>query len=187
MSLIADVELSMVSVGIDRTTQDKYKDWKNKPHEHFIKNRGDEKSLNIAHAHARHFVPADITQKGDPDTGEIGSIVDTYRHRYMPQVPSYVSGSSTHIVLTHIDVTMIADEVLDIRKGYKRRVDSKLKRATSTSSTTVSLPQNPLIPDSKLRDFFSQRLPTNMRGSFLHDETQRGSTTINKSVTCRPH
>ncbi|PON80816.1 hypothetical protein PanWU01x14_003720 [Parasponia andersonii] len=51
-----------------------------------------------------------------------------------------------------INETLIADEVLGVRRG----VGSKIKRAASTSSTVVSPPRDPHLPDSELRDVFSE-------------------------------
>ncbi|PON44659.1 hypothetical protein PanWU01x14_265390, partial [Parasponia andersonii] len=51
-----------------------------------------------------------------------------------------------------IDETLIADEVLSVKRG----VGPQLKGAASTSSTTASLPRDPLMPHFKLREFFIQ-------------------------------
>ena len=51
---------------------------------------------------------------------------------------------------------MIVDEVLGVRRGYRRGVGPKFKGAASTSSTVASPPRDPPVPDSELRDFFSQ-------------------------------
>ncbi|PON41662.1 hypothetical protein PanWU01x14_287780 [Parasponia andersonii] len=72
------------------------------------------------------------------------------------QASSSASSSSTQSVPPRIDVTLIADEVLGVTRGYTRGVGLKLKGAAITSSTAASLPQDPLVPDSELRDFFSQ-------------------------------
>ena len=42
------------------------------------------------------------------------------------------------------------DEVLGVRRGYRRGVGPKLKGAASTSSTAASPPRGPLVPDSEL-------------------------------------
>ncbi|PON47936.1 hypothetical protein PanWU01x14_241100 [Parasponia andersonii] len=91
---------------------------------------------------------------GNPEMGEMQSIVENYRQRYMdPSAPPHIDEKL--IAPPHIDEKLIADEVLGVRKGYKRGVGPKLKGAASTSSTTASLSRDPPVPDSELRDFFN--------------------------------
>ncbi|PON31464.1 hypothetical protein PanWU01x14_365470, partial [Parasponia andersonii] len=54
-------ERPWVSQGIDYTTQDIYKNWKNKLNEHFKLNGRDENNLNLPCA--CHSVPPDMTQE----------------------------------------------------------------------------------------------------------------------------
>ncbi|PON42706.1 hypothetical protein TorRG33x02_335220 [Trema orientale] len=72
------------------------------------------------------------------------------------QASSSASSSSIQSAPPRIDETFIADEVLGVRRGYRRGVGPKLKGAASTSSTAASPPRDPPVPDSELRDFFSQ-------------------------------
>ncbi|PON38624.1 hypothetical protein PanWU01x14_311300 [Parasponia andersonii] len=51
------------------------------------------------------------------------------------------SGSSTQSAPPHINEILIADEVLGVRRGYRRRVGSKLKGVASTSSTAAFPPR----------------------------------------------
>ena len=63
------------------------------------------------------------------------------------QASSSASSSSTQFALPRINETLIVDEVLGVRRRYKRGVGLKLKGAASTSSTEASLLRDPLVPD----------------------------------------
>ncbi|PON53704.1 hypothetical protein PanWU01x14_200460, partial [Parasponia andersonii] len=71
------------------------------------------------------------------------------------QASSSASDSLTQCPPSHIDETLIADEVLCVRRGYRRGVGPKLKGAASPSSTAASPRQDPSMPDFELREFFS--------------------------------
>ncbi|PON39474.1 hypothetical protein TorRG33x02_342630 [Trema orientale] len=43
-----------------------------------------------------------------------------------------------------------------VRRGYRRGVGPKFKRAAKTSSIVTSLPREPPVPDTELLEFFSQ-------------------------------
>ncbi|PON90400.1 hypothetical protein TorRG33x02_136850 [Trema orientale] len=122
--------------------------------------------------------------RGNPEMGEMQSITENYRQRYIDpmtgmwpseeveqnyrkmveirptqlqsQASSSAPGSSTQSAPPRIDETLIADEVLGVRRGYRREVGLKLKGAASTSSTAASPPRDHSVPNSELRDFFSQ-------------------------------
>ncbi|PON40616.1 hypothetical protein TorRG33x02_339990, partial [Trema orientale] len=143
---VTDAELPIVSADIDCTTQDNYKNWKNELPEHFIENIGDEKSLDLAHA--SRSVPTYMIQEH--------KMVELCTTQLQSQVSSFASDSLIHTAPARIDETTIADNVLGVRQDYWRGVGPKLKGATSTSSTTASPPQDPLILDTELRNFVSQ-------------------------------
>ncbi|PON34621.1 hypothetical protein PanWU01x14_342870 [Parasponia andersonii] len=98
---------------------------------------------------ARRSVPSDMTQ------GIWNKCVDYFIYEEF-RASSSVSDSSTQPTLPRTDETLIADKVLGVRRGYRRGVGPKLKGATSTSSTATSPPWDSPVPDSELRDFFSQ-------------------------------
>ncbi|PON66152.1 hypothetical protein PanWU01x14_112030, partial [Parasponia andersonii] len=118
-----------ISQDIVRTVQDIYKNWKNELSEHFKLNGGDENNLDLPHAHCS--ILPDLTQE-------------------------IWNNSSAQSVPPRIDETLIADEVLSVRRGYRSGVSLKFKGAASTSSTAASPPWDPFVPDFELRDFFSQ-------------------------------
>ncbi|PON78333.1 hypothetical protein PanWU01x14_019710 [Parasponia andersonii] len=58
-------------------------------------------------------------------------------------------------VSPRIDRILSTDKLLGIKRGYRRGVALKLKEAASTSSIAASLPWDPPILDSDLREFFN--------------------------------
>ncbi|PON86675.1 hypothetical protein TorRG33x02_175070 [Trema orientale] len=67
---------------------------------------------------------------------------------------SLVTGSQS--TPPRINEPEIVGEMLDLRRGFRRGVNRKLKRVASTSSTTTFQSQEPIVPDAELRDIFSQ-------------------------------
>ncbi|PON89008.1 hypothetical protein TorRG33x02_152370 [Trema orientale] len=103
------------------------------------RNAGNRGQMKHVSRQGPKFTIASIYDMGNPKTGVIESIAENYRQRYMdPSAPP------------RIDETLIADEVLGVRRG----VGPKLKGAASTSSTAASPPRDPHVPDFELRDFF---------------------------------
>ncbi|PON37932.1 hypothetical protein PanWU01x14_316490 [Parasponia andersonii] len=92
----------------------------------------------------------------DPVTGMWPS--EEVEQNYVTVVSSSlsISDSSTQSVPPRIDETLIADDMIGLRRGHRKGVSPKLKGATSTSSTVASLLQDPPILDSKFRDLFNQ-------------------------------
>ncbi|PON79198.1 hypothetical protein PanWU01x14_013140 [Parasponia andersonii] len=83
-------------------------------------------------------------------------MIEIHTSQLQSQVSSPVSGASAKSTLPHIDEPTIANKVLGLRRSYKRRVGSKFKRATTTSSAVVSLPYEPHVPHIELEEFFSK-------------------------------
>ncbi|PON62133.1 LOW QUALITY PROTEIN: hypothetical protein TorRG33x02_280170 [Trema orientale] len=74
---------------------------------------------------------------------------------YTTQLQSQTSSSASRSSISappHINESLIIDEVL----GIRRRVGLKLRGAASTSFTVASLPKDPFVSDSELRDVFNQ-------------------------------
>ncbi|PON99164.1 hypothetical protein TorRG33x02_050240 [Trema orientale] len=122
--------------------------------------------------------------RGNPETGEMQSIAENYQQRYMDpvtgiwpseehkmveirttqlksQASSSASSSSTQSALPCTNETFITDEVLGVRRGYRRGVGPKLKGAASTSFTVASPPRDSPVPDTE-RDveiqYFNEKL-----------------------------
>ncbi|PON40501.1 hypothetical protein TorRG33x02_340200 [Trema orientale] len=100
---------------------------------------------------ARHSVPADMIEENilSPNIYSVRWL------RFAPHSAVISSificlGSSTQLAPPCIDETTIVDEVIDIRKGYKRKISSKLKEAASTSSAVASSPYEAHVPDAEL-------------------------------------
>ncbi|PON34134.1 hypothetical protein PanWU01x14_346770 [Parasponia andersonii] len=79
-------------------------------------------------------------------------MVEICTTQWQSQASSSASGSSTQSTPPQINKSLILNELLGIRRG----VVLKLRGTTSTSSTVASLPRDPSVSDSELRDFFSQ-------------------------------
>ncbi|PON87075.1 hypothetical protein TorRG33x02_171880 [Trema orientale] len=92
------------------------------------------------------------------------------------QASSSASGSSTQSIPPRIDKTLIADEVLGVKRRYRKGVGPKLKGAASISSTAASPPQDPPVPDYELQDFLSYTQ------SYLAAAHQREATYITSEI-----
>ncbi|PON53683.1 hypothetical protein TorRG33x02_304720 [Trema orientale] len=183
---VSNDELPWVSQGIDRTAQDIYKNWKNELSEHFKVNGEDENNLDLPCAR-RSIPPDMTQEvwnkcvdyfsseefRGNPETREMQSIAENYRQRYMDpvtgmwpseeveqnysQVSSSASGSSTQSAPPRIDETLIADEVLVVRRGALARLVPGFHMSIQPSAAPDILPI-PSLPTLPSR-FRSEPLP----------------------------